>query len=257
MSEPIYDTDTERIYQSLPEFYRVFDARSENNYALKKYLSSIAGQLDEINSLIARLEYIPPEERADWLAAQTSFTTYQRPAGIEDPALGWEPIGYTSDLFDGRTANDEWLPWVAQIIGADISFLTTEVDQRDAIIENFLGYRAGSRAALEAAVKAVLTGTKFVRIYPHRDGAGGSLSSFGDMWDILIVTKEEETPNVADIVDEVLRKRAKPAGVVLHHIAYNVTWDMIETLFPTWTALEAAGNWDNIELGNADLLPIV
>lgn len=256
MSEPIYDTDTERIYQSLPEFYRVFDSRSENDYALKKYISSIISQLNEINSLTARLEFIPPEERAEWLAAQTSFTTYQRPAGIENPELGYEPIGFTSDLFDGRTANKEWLPWIAQIIGADISFLTTEADQRDAIIENYLGYRAGSNAALEAAVKAVLTGTKFVRIYPHRNGADGSIESFGTNWDILIVTKDLETPSVADIVEEVLRKRAKPAGVVLHHIAYNVTWDIIEVGLPTWSAIESAANWDNIELGNADLLPI-
>ena len=52
-------------------------------------------------------------------------------------------------------------------------------------------------------------------------------------------------------------KGAKPAGVVLHHLTYSATWEIIETAFPTWTLIETNGvTWANIESGNADLLPV-
>lgn len=254
MSEPVYSPTTERMYLRIPEFYRVLDA--QNDWHFKKYISSIADQLSEIDTLVARLEYIPPEERADYYAARDELNTYTRPAGLETSEFGFAPIGETSDLLDARTADLGWLPYLAQLIGADISDLVTESERRDAIIFNYLGFRAGSREALEDAAKRVLTGSKYVRVYPHRDGAGGSIFSEGTQWDILIITKSEETPSVEDIVAEILRKGAKPAGVVLHHIAYALTWEVLESTFTSWSAIEAAGSWNNIEFGNADLLPL-
>lgn len=254
MPEPIYGTTTERIYLRIPEFYRTLD--SQNEWYLKKYISSIGDELNEVDTLLARIEFIPPEDRAEYYASLGPLSTYERPAGIEDPALGFEPIGLTSDLLDGRTANTEWLPYLGQLIGSDILSLPTEAERRDAVIYNYLGFRAGSRAALEDAAKRVLTGSKYVRVYPHRDGAGGSIFAEGTQWDILIITKTEETPSPEDIEDEILRKGAKPAGVVLHHIAYALTWEVLEASFPNWAALEAAGSWNNIEFNNAELLPV-
>ena len=252
--EPVYTPTTERLYRRLPEFYRILD--SQNDWHFKKYVSSIADQLNEIDLLVARLEYIPPEDRADYYASLNEYNTYARPAGLETGSLGFAPIGETSDLLDARTSDSSWLAYIAQLIGADISDLATVTDRRDAIIFNYLGFRAGSTEALQDSAKRVLTGTKFVRVYPHRDGAGNSIFSIGTQWDILIITKNEETSNFEDIVNEVLRKGAKPAGVVLHHIAYNVTWEIIETFFSTWSNIESLSSWDNLELGNADLLPL-
>ena len=253
-TEPTYTTTTERLYRRLPEFYRVLD--SQNDWHFKKYISSIADQLNDIDTLVARLEYIPPEDRADYYASLDADNTYVRPAGLEQEEFGFAPIAETSDLLDARTSDLGWLSYLAQLIGADISDLVTESERRDAIILNYLGFRAGSREALEDAAKRVLTGSKYVRVYPHRDGAGGSIFSEGTQWDILIITKSNETPSVEDIVDEILRKGAKPAGVVLHHIAYAVTWEIIEATFPTWNNIEAVGTWQNIEFGNAELLPV-
>lgn len=254
MAEPIYTPTTERLYLKVPEFYRVLD--SQNDWHFKKFISSIGDQLNDIELLVARLEYIPPEERAEYYASLDEFNTYVRPAGLETETFGYAPIGETSDLLDARTSDYDWLPYIAQLIGADISDLTSEADRRDAIIYNYLGFRAGSREALEDAAKRVLTGSKYVRVYPHRDGSGGSIFSEGTQWDILIITKTEETPSVEDIVAEILRKGAKPAGVVLHHIAYALTWEVLEATFTSWSAIEAAGSWNNIEFGNADLLPL-
>ena len=253
-AEPIYTPTTERLYRRLPEFYRILD--SQNDWHFKKYISSIADQLNDIDVLVARLEYIPPEDRADYYASLDEYNTFARPAGLETETLGFAPIGETSDLLDARTSDSAWLAYIAQLIGADISDLVTDTDRRDAIIFNYLGFRAGSTEALQDAAKRVLTGSKYVRVYPHRDGAGGSIFAEGTQWDILIITKSEETPSVEDIVAEILRKGAKPAGVVLHHIAYAVTWEVLELTFPTWANIESVGTWNNIELGNADLLPV-
>ncbi len=254
MSEPTYSTSTERIYKRLPEAYRILDA--QNDWHFKKYISSISDQLNDVDTLVARLEYILPENRVDYYNSLTAYNTYVRPAGIEDPVYGFDPIGETSDLLDGRTADETWLPYIAQLIGASVTTLDTEDEKRDAVILNYLGFRAGSREALEDSAKRVLTGTKYVRVYPHRDGAGGSIFSVGTQWDILIVTRPEETPSPEDIELEIVRKGAKPAGVILHHIAYTLTWEILESALPTWTAVETAASWDILETGTAEYLPV-
>lgn len=255
MAEPTYSITTERIYHRLPEFYRTLDA--QHDFHLKKYISAIADELYDIEQLVARLENIPPAKLADYYATLDAYTTYVRPDGVEDPVLGFAPIGETSDLFDGRTADADWLPYIGQVIGADILSLNTEEDRRDAVIRNYLGFRAGSREALENAAKQVLTGEKYIRVYPHRDGAGDDIGHEGTEWDILLITKGSETPGGTAVVDEILRKGAKPAGVVLHHMTYSITWLNFETMYPSWSAVESNGvTWANIETGNAELLPV-
>lgn len=250
--EPTYSVTTERLYARLPEFYRTLD--EQVGWHLKTYLSAMVDELNAITLLMARLEYVPPEERA---AYEETFDGYTREPQPDTLDYDYPPLGQTSDLVDGRTADVDWLPYIGQMIGADVLSLPTAAERRDAVVRNYLGFRAGSRQALAEAAKLTLTGEKYVRIYPHRDGAGSSITSIGTQWDILIVTKAEETPSVGGIVEEILRKGAKPAGVVLHHLTYSATWDVITTAFPTWTAIETNGvTWANIESGNADLLPV-
>ena len=254
MSEPIYTTTTERIYKRLPEVYRILDA--QNEWHFKKYISSISDQLNDIDTLVARLEYILPEDRIDYVNSLNQYNTYTRPAGLEDAAYGFDPISETSDLLDGRTADEDWLPYIAQLIGASITTLDNEAEKRDAVILNYLGFRAGSREALEDSAKRVLTGTKYVRVYPHRDGLDGSVFHVGTQWDILIITKPGETPSPEDIELEIVRKGAKPAGVILHHIAYTLNWEILESTLPTWTAIDAIASWDVLEAGLAEYLPV-
>jgi hypothetical protein len=254
MSEPKYSVTTERIYNRLPEAYRTLD--SQNDWQFKKYISSIGDQLNDIDLLVARFQFVPPDERVDYYASLNEFNTYERPAGIEDPNIGFAPIAETCDLLDARTADPAWFPFIAQLVGADLSTLSDDDEKQDALANNYLGFRVGSRASVEDAVKRVLTGTKYSRVYPHRDGAGGSISSPGTQWDILIVTKEVETPIGIDIVDEVTKKGVKPAGVVLHHISYNIVWSIIESVFDTWDKIDATLSWSNFETANAEELPL-
>jgi len=255
MSEPVYSVTAERMYRRLPETYRVLDA--QNDWQFKKYISAIADQLNDIDVLVARLAYFSDDQWADYLLTQNPYNTYERPAGIEDPTYGWAEISRTSDLLDGRTADAAWLPYIGQLVGANVIFLPTEAARRDAVVHNYLGFRAGSTAALEAATLSVLTGTKYVRIYPHRDGLAGSTTHEGTEWDILIITKAGETPGGASsITDAITNKGAKPAGVVVHCITYSITWTSIEATFNTWTKIENALSWDNLESSNAEDLPL-
>jgi hypothetical protein len=142
------------------------------------------------------------------------------------------------------------------LIGADLRDAYTEDQQRDVVVHNYLGFRAGSHEALEAAVYGMVTGDQYVRIYPHRDGAGGSVDHKGTQWDILIITKPGESIYTSQqIVDEIVRSGAKPAGVIVHHIFYGLVWSDLESQRPTWTDVEAAGSWSVLEAGNAELLP--
>jgi hypothetical protein len=255
MDEPVYSVTTERLYRRLPETYRVLDA--QNEWQFKTYISSITDQLNDLDELQARFDYVPPDQRPDFYAALNKYNTYTRPAALEDPAYGWSPVYETSDLLDGRTANVEWLPFIGQMLGASFTHLTTDAARRDAVVNNFLGYRAGSTAALEAAVLSVLTGTKYVRIYPHRDGLAGSTTHEGTMWDILIITKASETAGGASsIVDAITDKGAKPAGVLIHCITYSLVWTTLESTFNTWTKIENTLTWDNLESSNAEDLPL-
>jgi hypothetical protein len=252
---PEYSVSTERMYRRLPEVYRHLDR--QNAYQFKKYISAIADQLSDIDTLVARLEYVSPDKMAMRRLTGTKYNTYVRPAGIEDPAFGWSPIEETSDLFDGRTADEAWLPYIGQIIGANLTGMSTVAERRDAVINNYLGFRAGSVEALANATLSALTGTKYVRIYPHRDGLAGSTTHEGTMWDILIITKASETPGGASsIIDAITSKGAKPAGVVLHCITYSLIWSSLQTTFDTWTKIENTLTWENLESQNADDLPI-
>ena len=254
MAEPIYTTTTERLYRRLPEVYRTLD--EQNDWQFKKYLSSIADQLSEIETTIARIEYIPPEQLADYYPTLNQYNTYTRPAGVENTSLGYDPIGEVSDLFDARTADAAWLAYIGQLVGVQLTKIPLEADKRDALINNYLGFRAGSNMALSAAVASQLTGTKYNRIYAQRDGAAGSTTHVGTQWDILIITKTSETPSPSTLVDEIIRKGAKPAGVVLHHMVYTLIWSLLESSFNTWTKIEANLTWENLELGNADAMPL-
>lgn len=254
-SEPIYSTTTERIYRRLPETYRILD--TQNDWQFKKYISSIGDQLNDLDVILARIEYLAtPENKADFYASLNQYNTYARPSGVEDPTLGFSPIEETSDLVDARTADAEWLEWIAQLTGANLTSVYDVSSKRFALVNNYLGFKAGSRAALEAAVTQYLTGTKYSRVYPRRDGAGGSLVSIGTQWDVLIVTKSEETPSGADLIANIIGKGAKPAGVILHHVAYTWSWSVLESVFTTWTSIDATGSWNSLETTNAENLPV-
>lgn len=205
----------DRVYDGLPDHYRDADARID--FPLYRWLAGICRELGAVETLIDRVDFVPVE-------------------------AGGTP-GDTSDLVDPTTADAAWLPWLAQLVGVTLAPELSVTEQRDAILYASAGWRAGTKSAVAAAARTELTGSKYAWVYDH------SVSSPGDggPWDVLIVTRATETPDVPAVLEAVIRRGTKPAGVVLHHRAYGASWDTVVSTYPTWNAIESAGSWVQIE----------
>lgn len=213
MAEPIFDAITERLYENLPEFYRTYDARQ--NWQLKKWLSGIGSVLNQVETLVERFDYTPPEE------------------GEKND---------TSELVDPMKADAAWLPWLAQLVGTQLDPTDSEARNRTRIKSALSGVRAGTKAAMIEAAKKVLTGSQTIWIYDHSTPLG---IGTGGEWDVLILTVQNET--LSSPVDAIIEAGAKPAGVQLHHQYYGASWDDLETQRPTWADWEAAPTWQKLE----------
>lgn len=202
-----------RLYNRLPELYR--DADERGTYELLRWLGTVLDQASDVDALVAR------------------FT----------PELN--PAGDTSDLVDPQTADADWLTWLAQLVGVkNVGAIETVAARREAIGSASGGWRSGTRDAVADAARRVLTGDQYVEVYAFSDET--QIGTAGE-WDVLIVTRESETPDPTAVVPAVIEFGAKPAGVVLHHREYSATWDALEAAYPTWNDLEAAGSWNAIE----------
>lgn len=151
--------------------------------------------------------------------------------------------GVTSDLVDPLTADAGWLPWLAQLIGITRPGSYTTDQLRDLI--RFGGsQRAGTKQSMEDAASTVLTGTRYASVRDHSDSI--SIGS-ATMWDVAIITRASETPAGVDPAATITALGVKPAGVILHNRTYSASWDTIESLAPTWDAVEALGTWVALE----------
>ena len=157
--EPIFDDTTESIYYRLPEHFRRVDVAQD--YALKKYIAGTGANLNVIEKMIGRFDYNPPED-------------------------GGDPND-TSDLVDPRTANVEWLPWLAQMLGVRLRGKVSD-DTRNEIINASSGYKAGTNEAIIAAVQSELTGSRSVRLRKRQTNNGP-----GGAFDLQILTLQSET----------------------------------------------------------------
>lgn len=212
MPEPIFDETTERLYKRLPEVYRTYDIKQ--GWQFKKWLSGICNSQNEVDSLITRFSYTPPED------------------GVPTD---------TSDLVDPATADAAWLPWLAQLVGVVLAPADTEAERREHIGSALSGIKAGTKAAMAEAAKKVLTGTKSVAVYDHSNLTGLGV---GDQWEVLVRTIQAET--LSNPVDAIIAVGAKPAGVKLYHQYYGASWQTIETTYPTWAGWEGK-TWQQIE----------
>ena len=191
------------MWERLPEAYRTLDAPL--GYPLRAYLSLVGDQLEGVEATVAAVA----------------------------PASG------RSALSDPMAAAPEWLPWMAQLVGANLSGAATVAQRRAAVAGAGSGWLAGTMAGVVAAVRSTLT-----------DPVGGYVSvtrDASDMWLLHVVTKATETPDPAASLRAVIQAGAKPAGVVLDWAAYAASWDDIEALAPTWAAIEALGSWGALE----------
>lgn len=204
-----------RMWRSLPEHYQIEDEKAD--YPLLRYMAGAGLELGAIDRIIDRIDFVT----------------------VPDGGLP----GDTSDLADPLTADEAWLPWLAQLVGVNLEPGMTLEQRRDAVSFASAGWRAGTKSAVADAARSELTGTKFAVVYDHSATTPGD----GGQWDVLIITRPTETPDPGAVLGAIVARGAKPAGVVLHHLAYEAEWDTVEAEFPTWDAIETAGSWNKVQ----------
>lgn len=176
-------------------------------------------------------------------ASTPSYTFHWTGDPYASPSVAEPRSNDTSDLTDPQTADAEWLPWLAQLVGVPLTADMSEAERRDAVQYASSGWRAGTKSAIADAAKSALIGSRYAKVYDHSVASPGD----GGVWDVLIVTRGTETPDVAAVLSAVIRRAAKPAGVVLRHRAYESEWSAQESQFPSWNAIEAAASWNKIQ----------
>lgn len=233
---PVSSVLVDRLYQRLPEVYRTMDARDQT-WTLKRYLYAAMRQAGEIDDMIEQLAGERPVGPAS-----------PEPWGLQPDELeNWRAARLNRDslLGDPVNAPAEWLAWLAQLVGAKLDPAATEAEQRDTIRFATSGYRAGTRGAIADAAQSALTGNRTVQVLPRKKPSGGVLID-GGPWDITIVTRTSETPDVGAVLGAVLRKGVKPTGAVLWHQAFEASWDAVEAAYPTWNDRDPK-TWQQIE----------
>lgn len=243
---PYMSTLVDRLYQRLPEIHRRMDA-SDGTWTLKRYLGATlayGGQIDDAITRIAGDRPVGPATPEPWALRGFELEQWRanrvtRPSALADPAQ----------------ADVAWLPWLAQLVGSTLDPSASEQEKRDTITYATSGWRGGTRSAIADAAKTALTGSKYARIVPHMIPVSGSLNP-GTIWDITIVTRTAETPDPSEVLNAVLRKGVKPAGVVLHHASYGASWDQIEAVFPQWAPHWESLTWDQLEQAGLMYVPI-
>lgn len=214
MAEPIFSDTMERLWERMPGVYKFEDA--QHNWQMKKWLSGVVDVFGDIDELIDRIKYVPPQD-------------------------GPELQDLHSDLVDPTTADAAWLPWLAQLVGVKFDYLLTEQQKRDRISTAIGGVQAGTKAAIIQAAQTALTGTKTVYVYSFSNAGG---IGAGTQWEVLLLTLAAET--ASDVIVAVTNAGAKPAGVKLYHVTYGATWTTVEATLPTWTLWETK-TWEQIE----------
>lgn len=209
--EPRFSNATERFWRNLPAHYRAADEAV--GWQFKRWLSGILDVLGDVEHLVNAIDYVPRHEGGD---------------------------GSLSRLADPLTAPVEWLPWLAQVVGVRLTNQMSDREARDAVYYAPAGWRSGTVRAVRDAARSALTGTRHVEVHQFSTAAGVGA---GGPFDVLLITRHTETPDVAGVLRTVDVKGAKPAGVVLHHLVYRSSWAAAKAKYPTWAAIRAAGSW--------------
>ena len=198
---------TDALYARLPEVYRDADEAQDegrSNYPLLRYLSLLGDQLTQVADLLGRFTYDPLDERTNTDPAWDRYGS----GLFGDDTYGDADV---ADLVDPGLADSAWLPWLAQLLGVNVTGLTID-ETRAALANPSDAWAHGTPGAILKPVRELLPPGAYVDTLPH----------FGDPFTIGLVTKQDETYGVT-------------------------TWGDLETLAPTWADLEALGSWNNLE----------
>lgn len=226
---PVTSALPHRLYHRLPEVYRTMDGR-DLTWVFKRYLYAALHQAGLIDAMLDRIDAdrpVGPALPEPWALSVDELAVWRAAREARISALG-DPV----------QAEPGWLPWLAQLVGANLDPNATVAEQRDTIRYATSGFRAGTRGAIADAARSALSGTRYVVVLPHKKVSGGTIVD-GTAWEITIVTRTSETPSPGAVLGAVLRKGVKPAGAVLYHQVYEASWATATAAYPTWAT------WNN------------
>lgn len=233
---PVVNPFAGRIFDRLPQAYRVADANG--GYPLRLYLDAVTTRLGDIQVVIDRItgqRPVGPVSPEPWSLHPEAIADYRANRVLR-----------ISELGDPLTADAAWLPWLVQLVGGTLDPAASVTEQRDTIRYATSGWKAGTRRSIENAARSALIGSQYAKVLPHTLDDGNA----GTEWDVVVMTRSSETPDVGAVLGAVLRKGVKPAGVVLRHRPYEATWDQLEARRPTWDLWEADDKgvvtWDRL-----------
>lgn len=215
---------TETVYDALPDVYRDADADQAdgpNNYPLLRYLSTILDQLTPLETYADRFTYTPLDDRDLEDGPSNGFGIPNPPQRYGDGTYGEGTYGDAdrSDLVDPLASDAAWLPWLAQVLGVDITGLSIP-DQRLRMLNPTEAWAHGTPSAIARLVRAALVNGGYVDVQPHYQG---------DPFTMVIITKEAETVGAT-------------------------TWGELEQITGgTWAGLEALGSFGNAEFADVIL----
>lgn len=199
-----------RVWGNLEQFRR--DADVALAYPLLTYFGCLCDPVSNVDALIGRFNFIPPDEGG--------------------------PPDATSDLIDPGTGDPEWLPWQALLYGARLDRTQDVDDQRAQIATQRNGPSRGSKPSIVAAAQTVLSGSKTATVIPLADGP----------WTIHVQVIDAELPagGTDAVLAAILDADVKPAGYRLTVVTYTSSWDTQEADFPTWNTRGAA-SWSAVQ----------
>lgn len=169
MPAPSVHPTSERLYESLGSGLTDRDAGLD--YPLLKFIDSFGELLGEIDDVVKD----------------------------SDDGTGW------SSVFDVDRIEVEYLPYLAQFVGARLPVGLTEQAQRD-YIKASPGFRRGTKAAMMAEARATLTPDADFFFIERQPNAYG----------LTVQTRPAETPDPT--ATEAALRRQKPAGIVLNFV---------------------------------------
>lgn len=199
LSEP-----TARMYDGLPDLYAEADAQQAPPYPLARYLSLIGDVLADVDTVAAKL------------------------GAYDDDAV---------TLADPARADAAWLPWLAQLMGVDITGYAAESDRRAAMLAARSAPGEGTIEAIRRAARSALSPDArwkgYARVY--RDAA--------NPWLIHVDTLPQETPNPAAIY--AATALVKPAGARITQSSYAATYATVQAVYTTYEGMNGR-TWEDL-----------
>ena len=113
-----------RLYHRLPEVYRHLDA-ADGTWSFKRYLAGalvVAGQVDDVVEEVLGDRPVGPDTPEPWALPDDELAVWRAARRTRPSALG-----------DPTHAHPEWLPWLAQLLGARLDPEASEAQHRDTI----------------------------------------------------------------------------------------------------------------------------